>query len=72
MSCPLPAVVTVTAGAVEVRYPNLKGIMAARSKPIEVLTTSDLDLDPKEFGFAGARAGGAHGRALERPARRAT
>ena len=28
--CPLPAVVTVTAGVVEPRYPSFKGIMAAK------------------------------------------
>jgi len=53
--CPLPAVVTVTAGVVEVRYPNFKGIMAAKSKPIEVLTVAELGLDPVRVGAAGAR-----------------
>ena len=55
VSCPLPAVVSVTAGVVEPRYPSFKGIMAAKSKPIEELTVSDLGLDPAEVGFAGAR-----------------
>jgi electron transfer flavoprotein beta subunit len=40
----LPAVVTVTAGATEPRYPSLKGVMAAKSKPVETLTLADLDL----------------------------
>src|SRR5271154_3076732 len=31
---PLPAVVTVTAGVVEPRYPSFKGIMSAKSKPV--------------------------------------
>lgn len=31
----LPAVVTVTKGAYEPRYPSLKGIMAAKKKPLE-------------------------------------
>lgn len=31
----LPAVVTVTKGAYEPRYPSLKGIMAAKRKPLE-------------------------------------
>ena len=52
---PLPAVVTVTAGVVEPRYPSFKGIMAAKSKPVEVLTVADLGLDPAEVGWAGAR-----------------
>ncbi|MGA2528701.1 MAG: electron transfer flavoprotein subunit beta/FixA family protein [Acidimicrobiales bacterium] len=55
VTCPLPAVVTVTAGVVEPRYPSFKGIMAAKSKPIEELTVTDLGLDPAQVGFAGAR-----------------
>jgi electron transfer flavoprotein beta subunit len=55
VECPLPAVVTVTAGVVEPRYPSFKGIMAAKSKPIEELTVAELGLDPGEVGFAGAR-----------------
>ena len=53
--CPLPAVVTVTAGVVEPRYPSFKGIMAARSKPLEELSVADLGLDPAEVGLAGGR-----------------
>jgi electron transfer flavoprotein beta subunit len=52
---PLPAVVTVTAGAVEPRYPSFKGIMAAKRKPVEQLTIADLGIDPATVGFAGAR-----------------
>lgn len=52
--CPLPAVVTVTAGVVEPRYPSFKGIMAAKSKPIEQLTVSELGLDPAGVGANGA------------------
>jgi electron transfer flavoprotein beta subunit len=55
ISCPLPAVVTVTAGVVEVRYPTLKGIMSARAKPVEQLTLADLGLDPSTVGAQGAR-----------------
>jgi electron transfer flavoprotein beta subunit len=55
IECPLPAVVTVTAGVVEPRYPSFKGIMAAKSKPIEELTLADLGLDPSKVGFSGAR-----------------
>jgi len=55
VECPLPAVVSVTAGVVEPRYPSFKGIMAAKSKPIEVLSVSDLGLDPGGVGAAGAR-----------------
>jgi electron transfer flavoprotein beta subunit len=55
VTCPLPAVVTVTAGVVEPRYPSFKGIMAAKSKPITELTVSDLGLGDEEVGQVGAR-----------------
>ena len=42
VTSPLPAVITVTAGVVEPRYPSFKGIMAAKSKPVETLTAADL------------------------------
>jgi electron transfer flavoprotein beta subunit len=35
VEAPLPAVVTITKGAFEPRYPSLKGIMAAKKKPLE-------------------------------------
>ena len=44
VTSPLPAVVTVTAGVVEPRYPSFKGIMAAKSKPVETLTAADLGI----------------------------
>ena len=40
----LPALVTVTAASAEPRYPTLKGIMGAKSKPLEELTLADLGL----------------------------
>ena len=52
---PLPVLVTVTAGVVEPRYPSFKGIMAAKSKPVDNLTVADLGLDAGEVGAAGAR-----------------
>ena len=55
VECPLPALVTVTAGVVEPRYPSFKGIMAARSKPVEQLTVADLGLSADEVGAKGAR-----------------
>jgi electron transfer flavoprotein beta subunit len=48
IACPLPALVTVTAGVNEPRYPSFKGIMAAKKKPLESLTLSDLGLSPDE------------------------
>ncbi len=55
VTSPLPAVVTVTAGVVEPRYPSFKGIMAAKSKPIETLSVADLGLDGGQVGAAGGR-----------------
>jgi electron transfer flavoprotein beta subunit len=43
---PLPAVVTVTAGVVEPRYPSFKGIMAAKKKHVEEVDLAELGLDP--------------------------
>lgn len=44
VACSLPALVTLTAGATEPRYPSVKGIMQAKSKPLERLTLADLGL----------------------------
>jgi electron transfer flavoprotein beta subunit len=41
---PLPALVTLTAGANEPRYPTLKGIMQAKQKPTDILSLADLGL----------------------------
>ena len=54
VSAPTPCVVTVTAGVVEPRYASFKGIMAAKSKPVEILSVADLGLG-NEVGPAGAR-----------------
>ncbi len=50
----LPAVLTVTAGVVEPRYPTFKGIMQAKQKPVEQLTAADLGFDAAEVGAAGS------------------
>jgi electron transfer flavoprotein beta subunit len=55
VECPLPCVVSVTAGVVEPRYPSFKGIMAAKSKPVDEVTVSDLGLSADEVGWGGAR-----------------
>jgi electron transfer flavoprotein beta subunit len=54
VTAPLPALLTVTAGVVEPRYASFKGIMAAKSKPVEVLSVADLAL-AGEVGPTGAR-----------------
>jgi len=51
---PTPAVVSVTAGVVEPRYPSFKGIMAAKSKPVDEVTVADLGIDAAAVGWAGA------------------
>ena len=40
----LPAVLTAQKGLNEPRYASLKGIMAAKKKPIEAVTAADLGL----------------------------
>jgi electron transfer flavoprotein beta subunit len=55
VECPMPAVVSVTAGVVEPRYPSFKGIMAAKNKPVEEVTVADLGLDASSVGWPGAR-----------------
>lgn len=55
LTAPLPALVSVTDQANEPRYPNFKGIMAARKKTVSVLTLADLGVDPATVGAAGAR-----------------
>ena len=42
---PEKCVISVTAGGVEPRYPNFKDIMAAKSKPIEQVSISDLSIN---------------------------
>jgi electron transfer flavoprotein beta subunit len=54
VECPLPAVVSVTAGVVEPRYPSFKGIMAAKNKPVDEVTLADLGIDAGQVGWAGA------------------
>ena len=52
VECPLPALISVTAGVVEPRYPSFKGIMAAKSKPVDTVAAADLGVSPA--GWAGA------------------
>ena len=55
VTCPLPALVSVTAGVVEPRYPSFKGIMAAKSKPVEEVNLGDLGIEGSTVGWAGGR-----------------
>ena len=45
IECPLPGLVTVTAGVNEPRYASFKGIMAAKKKPVEQMSLADLGVD---------------------------
>ena len=54
VECPLPALVTVTAGVVEPRYPSFKGIMAAKNKPVDTVKVADLGVDAASVGQAGS------------------
>jgi electron transfer flavoprotein beta subunit len=55
IEAPLPAVVAVSDAINEPRYPSLKGIMGAKSKPQETLTLADLGLNGDAVGEAGKR-----------------
>jgi electron transfer flavoprotein beta subunit len=55
IEAPLPAVVAVSDAINEPRYPSLKGIMGAKSKPQETLSLSDLGLDSGSAGEAGSK-----------------
>ncbi|TDV54073.1 electron transfer flavoprotein subunit beta/FixA family protein [Actinophytocola oryzae] len=48
----LPAVVSVSEKINEPRYPSFKGIMAAKKKPVEMLSVGDLSVD--DVGLAAA------------------
>jgi electron transfer flavoprotein beta subunit len=64
LSSPLPAVITAQKGLNEPRYASLKGIMAAKRKPVESMKPSDLGLD--EEALAGPEAT-YHVRSLDLP-----
>jgi electron transfer flavoprotein beta subunit len=55
IEAPLPAVVAVSDAINEPRYPSLKGIMGAKSKPQDTVSLADLGLDPDSAGEAGSR-----------------
>jgi electron transfer flavoprotein beta subunit len=47
----LPAVLSVTDQSGEARYPSFKGIMAAKKKPVETWSLSDLGVDAGQVGL---------------------
>jgi len=52
---PLPIVVSVSDAINEPRYASLKGMMAAKRKPLETLSLEGLEFDPGEAGEDGAK-----------------
>jgi electron transfer flavoprotein beta subunit len=55
IEAPLPAVVAVSDAINEPRYPSLKGIMGARSKPQRTVTVAELGVDGGAVGEAGSK-----------------
>jgi len=55
IEAPLPAVVAVSDAINEPRYPSLKGIMGAKSKPQETLSLADVGVDAAGAGEEGSR-----------------
>ncbi|KAJ1684372.1 hypothetical protein LUZ63_020127 [Rhynchospora breviuscula] len=49
-----PLVLSVTDQSGEARYPSFKGIMAAKKKPVETWSLSDLGVDASEVGLDAA------------------
>ena len=49
---PLPAVVSVVEKINEPRYPSFKGIMAAKKKPLETWSLSDIGVDSGDVGLS--------------------
>jgi electron transfer flavoprotein beta subunit len=55
IEAPLPAVVAVSDAINVPRYPSLKGIMGAKSKPQEALSLDELGVEPERAGEQGSR-----------------
>jgi electron transfer flavoprotein beta subunit len=54
VEAPLPAVVSVTDQSGEARYPSMRGILAAKKKPVETWSLADLGVDPAGVGLTAA------------------
>src|SRR3954468_5651445 len=55
IEAPVPAVVAVSDAINEPRYPSLKGIMGAKSKPQETLSLADAGVEAERAGEAGSK-----------------
>lgn len=49
LSAQLPAVVSVADGFADPRYPNFKGLMAAKKKELHTVTLAELGVNPDDF-----------------------
>lgn len=54
VEAPLPAVVSVTDQSGEARYPSMRGILAAKKKPVDTWDLADLGVDPAGVGLDAA------------------
>ena len=54
VDCKLPVLLTAIKGLNEPRIPSLMGIMKAKKKEIQNVTSADLDLDPDQLGLKGS------------------
>ena len=52
VSAPLPAVISITEALPDARFPNFKGIMAAKKKPFETVSAADLGIEPEDLSVA--------------------
>ena len=56
VSSPLPALITCQKGLNEPRYAALKGIMAAKRKPVDTVEVADLGIDEEGMSFYTVRS----------------
>ncbi|SIT86853.1 electron transfer flavoprotein subunit beta/FixA family protein [Microbacterium sp. RU33B] len=52
VSAALPAVISITEALPDARFPNFKGIMAAKKKPFETWSLADLGIDAEDSAAA--------------------
>jgi electron transfer flavoprotein beta subunit len=52
VSASLPAVISITEALPDARFPNFKGIMAAKKKPFETVSATDLGIEPEDLSVA--------------------
>jgi len=65
MECPTPAVISVIKGINEPRFPSMKGIMTAKTKPVDTKDAAALALDAGSIGLDGAKTKVLSGRTPE-------